>query len=248
MGRDIHFDRDTLAIFALGALEPREARLVGAHIDSCVQCKAALKTFEVITENLVEAAPEVDPPVRLRARLIAATAEHQPATRPSIWEKLRSLPLAPLVLGLSAFLLIVNIGLWVQVQQVRQTEQQLLVQVAEDRIVQGLYAYPDVQRVLIDGENVYGSAIYEAYLHFAVLYVWGLEPLPPGQVYQAWLIEPDGGRVSGGLFAVQEADQFIQAVVRAPEMIKGFDAIGITIEPAGGSDHPTGTKVLGVDL
>jgi anti-sigma-K factor RskA len=248
MGKDFHIDRDTLAIYSLGALEPREARLVGAHIDTCEQCKAAVQTFEAITRDLVEAAPEVDPPASLRARLIAATAVDQPSIRTSIWEKLRSIPLAPLILGVSAILLALNIGLWIQVRQVRQTEQQLIAQVAEDRIVQGLYAYPDLQRALIDGENVYGSAIYEEYLQFAVLYVWGLEPLPPGQVYQAWLIEPDGSRVSGGLFAVQEGDQFVQAVVRAPDMIKGFDAIGITIEPAGGSDHPTGIKVLGVDL
>jgi len=81
-----------------------------------------------------------------------------------------------------------------------------------------------------------------------VLYVWGLDPLPESQVYQAWLIEPDGERVSGGLFEVAEGEDFIQVVVQSPEIIKGFDGIGVTVEPAGGSTSPTGQKVLGVDL
>jgi anti-sigma-K factor RskA len=149
---------------------------------------------------------------------------------------------------LGAVLLVLNFGLWVQVREVKQIEQQLFTQLSEDRIAQGLYAYPDVHRVLIEGENVYGSAIYEEYLQYAVLYIWGLEPLTQDQVYQAWLIEPDGNRISGGLFVVQEDDQFIQVVVRAPEMIKSFDAIGVTVEPIGGSPSPTGQNVLGVDL
>jgi hypothetical protein len=151
-------------------------------------------------------------------------------------------------MGLSALLLVLNVGLWIQIREVRQIEGQLLAQVGEDRIAQGLYAYPDVQRVLIEGENVYGSAIYEEYLQFAVLYVWGLDPLPRDQTYQAWLIEPDGGRISGALFDVERGNDFIQVVIKAPEMLKSFDGIGVTIEPAGGSVGPTGQKVLGVDL
>lgn len=243
-----HIDQDTLAVYALGALDPGEVRRMRTHLRICEDCRENLQAYQEVVDGLAHSVPPVPPPARLRARLIAAISSEQHVQQESIWQKLRSLPLAPLALGLSALLLILNVGLWIQVREVRQIEEQLLTQVSEDRIAQGLYAYPDVHRVLIQGENVYGSAIYEDYLRFAVLYVWGLEPLPEGQVYQAWLIEPDGGRVSGGLFAVEQGEEFIQAVVRAPEILKTFDGIGVTIEPAGGSESPTGQKVLGVDL
>lgn len=248
MDRSTHIDQDTLAVFALGALEPRESRRVGMHVDQCERCRANLKGFKAAADGLLHSAPPVEPPARLRAKIIAQLSKAQPARRTSWWQRLTNLPLAPIALGLSAILLALNVGLWLQVQEVQQLEAQLLAQVNEDRIAQGLYAYPDVHRVLIEGENVYGSAIYEEYLCFAVLYVWGLEPLSEGQIYQVWLIEPDGDRVSGGLFDVEAGEEFIQAVVRAPAMIKGFDGIGVTVEPAGGSDQPTGVKVLGVDL
>ncbi len=243
-----HIDKDTLAIYSLGALDPGEARRVRAHLDACEVCRKELDDYEQVVDGLAHTVPPAQPPARLRARLITAISEEQIEKNETLWHRLRSLPLAPVALAVSAALLVVNVGLWIQVREVRQIEQQLLSQVGEDRIAQGLYAYPDVQRVLIEGEDVYGSAIFEEYLHFAVLYVWGLDPLPESQVYQAWLIEPDGERVSGGLFEVAEGEDFIQVVVQSPEIIKGFDGIGVTVEPAGGSTSPTGQKVLGVDL
>ncbi len=248
MTKDTHIDQETLALYSLGALEEQAARSVRAHLGRCPRCREELAGYQQVADGLAHTVQPVQAPARLRAKLIAAISEKQSEPEVSLWHRLRSLPLAPMALGLSALLLLVNLGLWIQVREIRQIEQQLLSQVGEDRIAQGLYAYPDVQRVLIEGEDVYGSAIYEQYLQVAVLYIWGLDPLPEGQSYQVWLIEPDGDRVSGGLFNVETDEQFTQAVVRAPDMLKVFDAIGVTIEPSTGSEGPTGPKVLGVDL
>lgn len=248
MSRGIHIDEDTLAVFSLEALEPREARRVRQHLDECDECCALLRSYELIADGLMHTAMPAQPPARMRARIIAAISDDQAERGSSWWQKLRQWPLQPLAIVLSIALLVLNVGLWVQLQAVRQTEEQLIAQRVEDRIAQGLYAYPNVQRTLIQGENLYGSAIYEDYLQFAVLYVWGLEPLPEGQIYQAWLIEPGGERISGGLFDVAEPESFIQVVIHAPDTMKAYDGIGVTIEPVGGSAGPTGQKVLGVDL
>lgn len=248
MSKGIHIDEDTLAVFSLEALEPREARRVRQHLDGCDRCRALLRSYQLVADGLLHTAMPAQPPARLRARILAAISDDQVERESTGWQKLRRWPLQQLAIVLSIALLVLNVGLWVQLQAVRQTEKQLVAQGVEDRIAQGLYAYPDVQRTLIEGEGVYGSAIYEQYLQFAVLYVWGLESLPEGQIYQAWLIEPGGDRISGGLFDVAESESFIQVVIRAPDTMKAYDGIGVTIEPAGGSAGPTGQKVLGVDL
>jgi anti-sigma-K factor RskA len=73
-----------------------------------------------------------------------------------------------------------------------------------------------------------------------------LPPLGEDQEYQAWLIR-DGERTSGAVFAT---DEFGYRGVRleAPRPLFEYDSVGITVEPAGGSQQPTGPRVLGGPL
>ena len=80
----------------------------------------------------------------------------------------------------------------------------------------------------------------------ALLLVLDLPPLSRDQVYQIWLIKDDS-RYSGGLFTV-DSTGFGQTVIIPVSPFAEFDAIGITVEPAGGSVGPTGTSVLKGDL
>ena len=66
-----------------------------------------------------------------------------------------------------------------------------------------------------------------------------LEPLPPGQQYQLWLI--NGGRISGGVFDVGE-DGYGSLTVRAPNPLDSY-TFGVTIEPPAAA-WPTGPRVL----
>lgn len=248
MNIEKHVDPETLAVLSLDALEPREAGAVRKHVDQCPRCEAIVRSYRAMAAGLVHTIPAVDPPARLREsikREVSGKRHRDLARMPSWFQQTR---LAPVALGLSLVLVIVNIVLLIQVRSIRRTEQQLFAQLADDRVAQGLNAYPETRRVMIEGDEVYGSAVYEDYLQIVVLYVWGLDPLPPDQAYQAWLIDADGERFDGGIFTVDEGEQFVQVIVRAPEMIKSFDALGVTVEPEGGSGGPTGLKVLGVDL
>ena len=80
----------------------------------------------------------------------------------------------------------------------------------------------------------------------ALLLVLNLPPLPPDQVYQVWLIK-DGQKHDAGTFTV-DSTGFGQAVIIPVAPVKKFEAIGITVEPAGGSTDPTGIHVLEGDL
>lgn len=71
-------------------------------------------------------------------------------------------------------------------------------------------------------------------------------PLPPDMVYQFWLIK-DGARTSGGLFTVDDAGR--GSLIFTPGgSLDDFDGMGVTPEPAGGSDGPTSPPVVTATL
>ena len=61
-----------------------------------------------------------------------------------------------------------------------------------------------------------------------------MPPPPDGMVYQLWLEQPVSGMVSAGVMPVK-ADQTVLLEGDAATA----QAAGITIEPEGGSEHPT---------
>jgi hypothetical protein len=77
----------------------------------------------------------------------------------------------------------------------------------------------------------------------AVLSVSGLPALPPGHVYQLWLVH-QGKRTSGGTFIV-DAEGCGSILVRTATPLTSYDAVGVTVEPAGGSPGPTTPRVIG---
>ena len=71
-------------------------------------------------------------------------------------------------------------------------------------------------------------------------------PLPPDMVYQFWLIK-DGARTSGGRFTVDDAGR--GSLIFTPGgSLDDFDGMGVTPEPAGGSDGPTSPPVVTATL
>jgi hypothetical protein len=64
----------------------------------------------------------------------------------------------------------------------------------------------------------------------------GLEAVPDGRTYQLWFIDPAGPR-SAGVFDPDDAGS---VRFRTAELPAGVTSIGITEEPSGGSEAPTG--------
>jgi len=74
----------------------------------------------------------------------------------------------------------------------------------------------------------------------SMLVVDGLAPLEAEQVYELWYIR-DGAAHPAGLFSISAAG--LTAAMLEGEMHAG-DTIGVTVEPAGGSEAPTTTPVV----
>ena len=76
----------------------------------------------------------------------------------------------------------------------------------------------------------------------AFLAATGLPPLPPGRVYQLWLI-PDATPISAGVLSV-DADGRAMATVTLPEGVTEPVPAALTLEPAGGVESPAGDVYL----
>ena len=222
---------------ALGALDADEARQVQVHLAACSRCAAELLSYEEVADALLLTPAAQTPPDRLKQRLLASAAPPAPARAAaqtgwrlgaalrSLWAPARWQPIS---VALLALLLIANVLLWQRpVPDVGEWQPLTLVGSAAAPEATGLMVISD------DGRH--GSLVVDA-----------LPELPPTQQYQLWLIV-DGTRVSGGIFSV-DAEGYGSLWIAAPRALSEYDAFGITIEPAGGSPGPTGTRVLGFNL
>jgi hypothetical protein len=70
-----------------------------------------------------------------------------------------------------------------------------------------------------------------------------LAALPPGKIYELWLIPANGNPIPAGTFA---PDSQGSAAVVFPEIPSGVEAkaFGVTVEPEGGSNAPTSAILL----
>jgi len=77
----------------------------------------------------------------------------------------------------------------------------------------------------------------------SVVMVDGVAALPSDKVYELWYIDKDGARPAG-TFSVDSSGEDAWRVLDGK--MKTGDTIGVTVEPAGGSDTPTTDPILAV--
>lgn len=233
---------DLLTGYALDCLDANEKAQVDTHLAGCNLCRAELQTYREIVEVLPLAMQENNPPPGLKGQIMqrARQTKETPAaqTRASWWEQLaRYLRQGAPAWGLASLVLIVLLGvnnlfLWQRVNQLESSPQAPFISVT----LTGTEASPDASGLLVisqDGEH-------------GTLIVDGLVALDPASQYQLWLIR-DSQRTNGGVFSVDQ-EGYGSLWISSPRPLASYASFGITIEPAGGSPGPTGTKVLGGDL
>ena len=240
---DANHVTELLPAYALECVSDDEAAQVAAHLAMCPSCSAELRAYLGIADLLALGAPDAAPPPAVKARLLARVrsqevglteADCAPWRRhlPSLMPPGRSFTrLAVLLLILVLFA--GNALLWLQLRALQEAPPTQLRVV----VLSGTDAAP----------GALGRIVLDLNALNAVLTVEGLQPLDETRQYQLWLIHPDGRRSSGALFSVDSTGAG-STLVEAPQPFLDFVAVGVTVEPAGGSPGPTGTRVLAGEL
>jgi anti-sigma factor RsiW len=169
-----HPDRDDLAAYALGALEPGEERAVGDHAAECPICAGELRErLASAVRVLAESVEQVEPPPELRERLLGIVREEAdagsvdsaaPARSGARRGRLRGFLLRPAA-GLVA-LAVAGAGVAGYLVRDDEGSETSTVPIAAQAGINGSLVVADDS---------------------AVLSVRGMQQLPEGAVYQVWV-------------------------------------------------------------
>jgi len=247
-----------VAAYALGALDGEDRAEFEAHLAAgCARCEAALREAREALAALAREAPPASPPPRLRDELLQRLA--MSARRPTreelrrTWLRWTAATAAAMLVG--GFL----VGGWVAAryearlglaarqvsaarEQARRSDAALHARLAANEDVLALLRDPATRIIALRGAGPSPEAHGRLVWHEQAgghLVVARLPPAPEGKAYEAWTIA--GGRPRpAGLFQVNASGEAVHRV-HAPGPVEVF---AVTLEPAAGTDAPTGPIVL----
>jgi anti-sigma factor RsiW len=242
MSDDAHEIHALSGAYAVDALDPAERALFEDHLASCASCRAEVTSLQETT-TLLGGLEDTAPPAALRDQVLAGIKtvrplppETAPVAEPAT---VRPLPVRRWLTGLAvaaAVLGIAGVGTVVWEQQHPSTGQ---LSVA-DRVLQAA----DAKRVNVTlPGGVEASVIRSVSEGRAVLVTHNMPAAPTGRVYELWLQSPAGVMVPAGT---------MDRPGSRPVVLRGdatdATAVGITVEPEGGSDSPTTEPIALFDL
>ncbi|MBI5651774.1 MAG: anti-sigma factor [Chloroflexi bacterium] len=251
--------QDLVPTYVLDAITDSERAQIERHLPQCPDCAQLVAAYRPVADLLAFAAPPVEPSAELKSRVLSATMPKQiaRASRPTfdlqslIANLFRSPAFAAATMLLIVALAIWNFALQNQVNQQAGFSREVTREIEHQREFLNIVAYTDGQPRRMQATDAAPKAVGRLYaateLNAFALVVYDLPTLDANRAYQLWLIDPNGERTSGGTFTVDHEGTG-SLVVHAPQPLKYYQGVGITIEPRGGSPKPTGARVLATSL
>jgi anti-sigma-K factor RskA len=250
---------ELLPFYALDTLTDEERELVDSYAEAHPDVREQIEELRSASDALPYNAARVEPSPRLKKALLARVAVDQ-RSRSSEQiqlpdpEKRRLTNLFP-TLGFAIATVAV---IWVVILnfQLAQLRNEISVVgealIAQSNTIEQINAklpqtpVSGVTTISLKGTDfqprAQGELIANPDNQTAILVITGLSQLEAGKTYQVWLIDA-GGPKSAGLLSVDVNGQGI-LIVTSEVPIGAFDALGISIEPDGGSSQPTGDIVV----
>lgn len=251
---DQHVD-ELIDLYALGALEPGEQAAVDEHLDDCPRCRAQLEEAKRLVLLFAWTPDQHDPPPALRGKVIQRISHLQRlqgTAQRSWWERLalpQWLRSPRLGLQLSGALLLVAALLGWRLSALQTEINGLRAQLTEQQTLVAVLYEPDTRIIPLAAGNpsvTHGYLLFDPEQQQAVIKSTALAALPQDQTYQLWLIDGSQPESVGLLQTSPDGRGTAEVVAQRP--LSQYQAFGISIEPAGGSDQPTTTPIVVVSL
>lgn len=220
---------DLLALDSVGALETSDRDAMERHLATCAPCRQAAAEYADLTSLLPTALELVPPPARLRGRLMAQVYAEATASATLPWWRrlLAAIPASRTftVVGAAAVVAAIALGIWGTAGRMSS---------------QAPVAYT------VSGTTATGTLAVNTSGTQGVLTVKGLQALPSTEVYEVWLIPPQGSPTGVAFLSPGLNGGPWTAVVQGD--MAAYKSIAATVEPVGGSPAPSNTEVLSGQL
>lgn len=224
---DIH----TLAgAFALDSLPADEERFFAAHLAACESCRQEVAELRATAATLGSAVA-APPPPSLRSNVLTAieATRQEPAPmtdRRWAQRRLALVSAAAALVFVAAGIGVVATRLNTSLEQMRETSAQVAVVLTAE----------DAQTIPVNGKAGQSARLITSDEVGKTVFVGsGLPAVPDDKTLELWLIDDEGAHPAG----VFQPDERGQAMHLVDADLKGVEAVGVTIEPAGGSPQPT---------
>jgi anti-sigma-K factor RskA len=255
-------DEQTLAAgFVLGALDPEERRRFEAHARGCQACSDEVRSLRRVADALARTVPQFSPPPELRARVLSSATGltlhdvRAPLSRPSRSGWLAMAAALILAVGAGGYALRLQSRVATLETRLDEAESRAAAAESATRVARrtadeaqtalGVLAAPDLVRIDLAGGKPAPSSSARAMWsrqRGMVFTATNLPPLPPGRVYQVWVVAGQTP-ISAGLVSL-DASGGTMAYFATPPDIAPPTAVAVTLEPAGGSPGPTSEMYL----
>ncbi|GAA5106345.1 anti-sigma factor [Alloalcanivorax gelatiniphagus] len=228
--------------YAVDALDDLERARFEKHLAECEDCRAEVAELRETAAMLAETVA-TPPPAALRESVLAGISQVRPLAPPTP-EAPGASPATPAgrrawVPFLVAAALAIFAGLGAMIAQ-PWAEDEVPRLTAAEQVLQA----PDAEEVFLDlGEAGRATVTRSKSQDRAVITTEDMVAAPDGKAYELWLMSPEDEFVPAGLMP-DAADQTVVLDGAAAEAI----AVGITVEPDGGSEQPTSEPIAVFDL
>ncbi len=210
--------------YALGIAEDPECSEIAVHLaGNCPNCGPGVRSAMVTVAVMAAAVKPVDPPKKLRRRVIDMVAP----------ERKRSLAAALVpwaVAGLLAIALI-SVALPGRMRKANTTKLEQALSILND----------PVARDVSFGEPAARGRVFVSATRGVVLIAAHLPTLASNRTFELWVIPAKGNPIPSGTFR-GEADS--TALYVRPGPVENAAAVAVTVEPEGGSAQPTTTPFI----
>lgn len=242
---------DLVGAYVLDAVDARERTLFEEHLAGCASCQRQLAELsEPVTELSAGLAQE--PPPELRGRLLSQIAD-EPQDAPA---KLAGGPASgPDELAArgarrrgrggrrwlvaAAAVAAVAVGAVAVTQWGQDTPEDVIVAASD------VLEAPDAVRSTEQVGLATLTVVTSASLDRSAVVAEEMDPAPQDQDCQLWLLHEDGTAISAGLMRHDDSGSTTLLLDGEP---RGAVAVGVTLEPLGGSEQPTSDPIVAVPL